>query len=266
MLCSYNLQDGFWVITMAFTLPYADVAEKLAPERPTSSILGPHTLVSTCGVLAINFLFTIFSLGLLFDEDWFQCRKWEEGAISDVTSIGDNYESSVLFVISGYQYVSSAMAYNFGFQHRAGWFQNWRFVFFVVVWTVIHFTVVLYPSTLSCFFRVNCDNDDALRGATSSEVYPIQNPWHTTVMPKQFREKLIILIIFNAVATSCWEYFVVNGFVAEWVKSFFPKTDKLLGGIGYVGSSDGVIDPGIQLINAPIRSNSRRVVAVEGKL
>jgi hypothetical protein len=43
--------DGFWVITMAFSLPFADVASKLAPNRPTSSILGPRTLTSVLGKL-----------------------------------------------------------------------------------------------------------------------------------------------------------------------------------------------------------------------
>jgi cation-transporting ATPase 13A3/4/5 len=239
--------DGFWVITMAFSLPFAEVSEKLAPERPTSSILGPHTLVSTIGVLIINFLFTVLALGLLNQQSWYKCRKWEEGAIADVTSIGDNYESSVIFIVSGYQYISSAMAYNFGFKHRAAWIYNWRFVCFCIIWSTIHFVVVLYPSTLSCFFRVNCDNDNALRGATSDEVTPIQNPWNTTVIPKEFRGILLTIIIMNAVATSIWEYFIVNGPVAEYLKRRYRKENKLLGGVGYLGAklettntSDGV--------------------------
>jgi hypothetical protein len=105
----------------------------------------------------------------------------------------------------------------------------------VIAWTVIHFTIILYPSTLSCFFRVNCDNDNVVRGATSSDLTPIQNPWNTTVMPMHFRKIILILCITNAIATCMWEYFVVNGFVAEWVKSFFPKENKLLGGVGYCG-------------------------------
>lgn len=50
--------DGFWVITMAFSLPYAEVAKKLAPNRPTSSILGPHTLTSTLGKCLFILLMT----------------------------------------------------------------------------------------------------------------------------------------------------------------------------------------------------------------
>ncbi|CAE7789177.1 unnamed protein product [Symbiodinium microadriaticum] len=228
--------DGFWVISMAFSLPFADVADKLAPERPTSSILGPHTLSSVLGVLAINFGFTVLALGLLFGQDWFKCRKWVEGSVADVTSIGDNYETEVVFIVSGYQYISSAMAYNFGFKH------------------LIHFTIVLYPSTLSCFFRVNCDNDDVVRGATVHVKTPIQNPWNTTVMPVSFRYDLLIIIIMNAVALSIWEYFFVNGPAADYIKSFFPRQNRLLGGLGFQGTVKGEA--------APLEDGSARLLAM----
>jgi magnesium-transporting ATPase (P-type) len=246
MICAYFavtfsewcwvFMDGFWVITMAFTLPFADVAPKLAPTRPTSSILGPHTLASVAGVLIINFLFVVLALGVLNHQDWYACRKWAGASIADVTAIGDNYESSVIFIVSGYQYITSAMAYNFGFQYRAGWFKNWRFIFFAIAWTIIHFTVILFPSTLSCFFRVNCENDNVIRGATSSDLVPIQNPWNHTLMPLNFRQYLLVIVIMNGVAICAWEYFVVNGFIAEYLKKQFPKEDRLHGGIGYVGS------------------------------
>lgn len=230
--------DGFWVITMAFTLPYAEVADKLAPNRPTSSILGPKTLSSVLGVLLINFLFLVLALGVLFQQDWYQCRKWGEGtSIADVTAIGDNYEATVVFLVSGYQYITSGMAFNFGYKDRAGWIYNWRFIFFIVAWTVVHFTIILYPSTLSCFFRVNCENKNVLRGATSDDLVPIQNAWNHTVMPLHFREILLVIVIMNGVTLCLYEYFIVNGFVAEYVKTFFPKENRLLGGVGYNGKA-----------------------------
>jgi cation-transporting ATPase 13A3/4/5 len=229
--------DGFWVISMSFSIPFSGVAAKLAPERPTSSILGPHTLASVLGVLVINFLFMVLGLGLLFSEDWFKCRKWEPGSIADVTSLGDNYESSLLFTVMGYQWITSGIAFNFGFQHRASGLLNWRFMFFAIVWTIIHFVVILYPSELSCFFRVNCDNENVVRGATNNEYTPIQNPWNTTLMPVSFRHTILILCIFNGVALIMWEYLVINGPVANYLKSLFPKQNKLLGGVGYVHDS-----------------------------
>jgi hypothetical protein len=212
------------------------VAATLAPNRPTSSILGARTLSSVLGVLLLNFLFIVLALGLLYLQPWYACRQWGDSvSIADVTAIGDNYESSVVFLVSGYQYITSAIAFNFGFQHRAAWYQNWRFWGFVVTWTVIHFTVILYPSTLSCFFRVNCENDNVLRGATSEDLVPLQNPWHHTLMPLRFREILLVVVIMNGVAVVAWEYCVVNGPIAAWVQTLVPKENRLLGGVGYLG-------------------------------
>jgi hypothetical protein len=57
-------------------------------------------------------------------------RKWDSNDVSNVNTIGDNYETSVIFIITGYQYISSAAAYNFGYTYRASWFRNYVFVFF----------------------------------------------------------------------------------------------------------------------------------------
>lgn len=51
--------DGFWTCCMAFTLPLAKPADRLAHTRPTSSILGWQTLSSALGVLSLNFVFTV---------------------------------------------------------------------------------------------------------------------------------------------------------------------------------------------------------------
>jgi hypothetical protein len=91
--------DGFWVVTMAFTLPFAGRARSLANERPPSSLFGAITMSSTLGVLVINLSFTFIALGVLFAEDWFQCRKWTSSDISSIQVIGDNYESSTIFII-----------------------------------------------------------------------------------------------------------------------------------------------------------------------
>jgi hypothetical protein len=68
--------DGVWALSMAFTLPLAITAKTLAKTRPTSSLLGPHTMLSFLGVFAINFIFLIIALVALSNEDWYQCRKW----------------------------------------------------------------------------------------------------------------------------------------------------------------------------------------------
>lgn len=68
---------------MAFSLPLAKAAKKLSTKRPTASLLGPHTLASACGILAINFIFLVIALAALWSQDWFQCRKWDSTDVSN---------------------------------------------------------------------------------------------------------------------------------------------------------------------------------------
>lgn len=111
----------------------------------------------------------------------------------------------------GYQYISSAIAFNFGYEFRQAWCRNYLFVFFAALYTFLMFYITLVPGELSCIWRVNCVNEDTCKGVTAHEPLPIQNPFNTTVMPEDFRVKILLLMIFNAVATSGYEFFIVNG-------------------------------------------------------
>jgi magnesium-transporting ATPase (P-type) len=151
--------DGIWSITMAFSIPLAKAAKTLTPRRPTSSLLGGETLLSICGILSINFLYLVVALIALWKSEWFQCRKWDIDNVGAVRSIGDNYESSVLFIVGGFQYIASAMALNFGNTIRQTWWKNYVFVAFSFLWTLFILIVTVYPSRFSCIFRVNCSNE-----------------------------------------------------------------------------------------------------------
>lgn len=210
LTCSWVFMDGLWTITMAFSLPLAKAASKLSPLRPTASILGPYTLLSACGILAINFLFLVFALLALGRQDWYQCRKWDSDDVSNVLTIGDNYETSVIFIVSGFQYMSTAAAYNFGYSFRANWFRNYVFLFFFSLWTAFQFAATLSYTNFSCIWRLNCDNDHVVRSVTSTEPEAINNNFNTTVMPLEFRGILVELMLANLILNCAWDYFVVN--------------------------------------------------------
>jgi hypothetical protein len=203
--------DGFWVIGMSFTLPLAQAARRLSNTRPTASLLGPHTVASLCGVLFSNSFYILVALAILYRQDWMQCRKWDNHDVSNLMIIGDNYESEVIFLVSGYQFLSTAMAYSFGYEFRSGWLENYRFVACIVVFTALHFYVTLVPGKLSCLWRVNCSNNDLVYSVSLQGKIPIQNPYATTVMPLHFRVTLIVVMILNTLTNCGWDYFVVNG-------------------------------------------------------
>jgi len=197
---------------MSFTLPLAKAAKTLSQTSPTSSLLGFHTFSSAFGLLLFNTLYTVLGIVILYQQDWFQCRKWSPSSVSNLLLIGDNYESEVLFLISGYQFISTAIALAFGYEWRQSMFRNLWFVVLAMIFTFLQFWVTLVPGRMSCFWRVNCDNDNTVFSVSLQEVIPIQNPYATTVMPESFRWTLLVIMILNTLTNMVWEFFVVNGF------------------------------------------------------
>jgi magnesium-transporting ATPase (P-type) len=204
--------DAVWVICMAYTLPLARSAKTLAKTRPTASILGLQTVSSAGGIIIIHFTFTVIALAMLFNQEWFQCRKWVPTDMLNALVLGDNYESQIIWLVTGYQYISSAIAFNFGYEFRQGWFRNYVFILFVLGFSIIHFYIIFVPGKLSCFFRVNCVNENVVAGVTGGGVLlPIQNSFNTTMIPFDFQWKTFVIIICNTIAVVGYEYFVVNG-------------------------------------------------------
>lgn len=125
--------------------------------------------------------------------------------------MGDNYESSATFLMIASQYVYSAAAFNFGFSYRKPWYRNYLLVVLVLGFMFIHYWVTLVPGKLSCWLRINCVNEDN----NSVSLYnggpvPIQNPLNTTLMPKEFRIFLAVLMTANLLSVLGWEYFIVG--------------------------------------------------------
>lgn len=203
--------DGVWTICLSFSLALSKPAEKLANTRPTSSLLSVHTLASAIGVLFIHFFFTVMSFVILFAQDWFQCRQWENEDVSNVLVIGDNYETTTVFLVMGYQLIASAIVFNIGYEWRAGWFSNRWLVLMIIVFTTLHFWITLVPGKISCIFRINCSNENVVPSVTSWTKFPIQNELNTTVMPIGYRFTLLVMMILNTVCVILWDYFAVNG-------------------------------------------------------
>lgn len=61
--------DGVLVVPLAFLLPLAKAAKNLGPFRPTSSLLGPRTMASALGILAINVSCLVIALIALNHQD-----------------------------------------------------------------------------------------------------------------------------------------------------------------------------------------------------
>ncbi len=144
---------------MLFTSPLAKSMKNLSKLRPTASIPGSNTMWSTCGTHTISFALLVIALAIYFAQDCFQCRYWGSNYVSDPDIIGNDYETSVIFIVSGYQYILLAAAFNFGYSFRQNWFCSYVFVFLFLLFTAIQFGMTLYLpdlaiKLLTVFFHV----------------------------------------------------------------------------------------------------------------
>ena len=97
-------------------------------------------------MLAFNVMFIAVALKTLFNQDWFQCRMWDQSETFSGGILGDNFETSVLFVVGGFQFIITAIALNFGYSWRAAWYTNYWFVFFSSLFVILQIVMTLYPS------------------------------------------------------------------------------------------------------------------------
>ncbi|CAB9500019.1 Probable cation-transporting ATPase 13A4 [Seminavis robusta] len=210
----WTFLDGIWTVLFSLTIPLAQSANKLSESSPTASLLSPVTVLSICGIILLNCLAMVWALGALYSKDWFQCRKWNAddfGEVGEVLLAADNYETQVIFLVAATQCVAAAMTCNFGYEYRQSWYRNYLFVVISLSAVTILVYITLVPSRLSCLWRVNCSNEDAVRGILEPEPQPIMNPFNTTVMPVEFRYELLAIMIANGVAIAGFDFFVING-------------------------------------------------------
>jgi magnesium-transporting ATPase (P-type) len=160
-----NLSECCWValvvsaITMAFSLPLSKAASTLTVRRPAASLLCVETVLSIVGHILLNYIYLGIAFAALGQQDWFRCRTWGQSEVGNFQAIGDSYESSVLFLMTIFQTIGTAMTMNFGYTFRQPWAKNYVFVCLSSFFMLCVFFITLYPSKFSCVFRVNCSNE-----------------------------------------------------------------------------------------------------------
>jgi magnesium-transporting ATPase (P-type) len=233
--------DGVWTVCFSLTLPLARAASSLSPTRPSASLLGWQTISSIVGIISLNYIFMAVALFLLYREDWFQCRKWEADIqAGNVFLASDNYETQVVFLLTGYQLLSAAVTFNVGYEFRQAWWRNYSFVVLAAGSIFIHVYITLVPGRMSCLWRVNCVDDYVIRGVVTPDPFPISNPFHSTVglwyscgqtslltlfptktqvMPVSFRWKLVFVAFCNSLCIVLYDYCFVNVLRRWWCTS-----------------------------------------------
>ncbi|KAJ2358833.1 hypothetical protein GGF43_000550 [Coemansia sp. RSA 2618] len=225
----WMLIDGAVATGLMLTISLSGPAERLAPSRPTSRILGPQMLASVGGVVLMNWLFSAMSYVWLFQQDWFRCNE-HSAAESDATKWwlqGDNYEASIMSFVSTFQFINNGFVVNYGYLHRARWYKNYALL---VVWgflmAFVSYMLLADPNRVGCAFRLNCGTESVIEslgyGAPTWKIEPYNSPLGHNVLPRAARYKLWGYCLGNMVATNLWQVFVVNGPVRRLLQKKKP--------------------------------------------
>ncbi|KAI7892685.1 uncharacterized protein EV154DRAFT_585903 [Mucor mucedo] len=227
---NFILIDAFITVFCAFGVTQSGASQRLSQHRPTARILGPEVLLSVLGQIWINVWFTIGAFIWLYSrDDFFRCNEWDARAIDNSKwwLLGDSFEADVVTFLALFQFVNSALVFNYGYIFRATWYRN----YFLMAVCCTFIAVVSYweladPNQFGCLMRINCGDPDVLvsLGYPRPNFYiePYNNPLGHNVLPKTFRYHLWIYSIVNMCVVHIWERFFILGPVRQWLRQKQP--------------------------------------------
>ncbi|KAH9540758.1 hypothetical protein CY35_14G023000 [Sphagnum magellanicum] len=121
----YIFIDGVAVLILGYAMTLCYPEDKLGKVRPTSSLLGPLNVASVVGVWGINIVFLVGALRFMHTQTGYV--KWPASYSHGASwwTLADNWESTVIFFVMYFQFITSAFVYTFGSVFRKSVFLNW---------------------------------------------------------------------------------------------------------------------------------------------
>jgi cation-transporting ATPase 13A3/4/5 len=221
--------DACITVLLTWAVSQSKANPRLEAQRPTARILGPQILVSTVGLVIINWLFLIGAFVMLFQQPWFVCNMFDSSAV-DVSKwwlLADNFEAEVLAMVCLFQFINNAAVQNFGYKFRRSWWRNYILVFLWAAYlAIVSYWLLADPNNFGCMMRFNCGSPTVLHEmgyyGVTSHVELFNTPLGHNVLPVDFRWRLWGLCIGNVVTGLFFERIIILGPVHEWLARRFP--------------------------------------------
>jgi len=243
----YLTVDVLVIITMSYAMTLSHPQAALRPERPTSSLLGPQSLASTVGVFAIYVCMISAAIATMAAEPGYIKFPYHCGDGNQWWTMGDNWESTVIFMCFIMMLAHSAYVYTFGGAYREPIYSNYLITALYVAIELM-FTVVLLaePSEFTDVWHIASRNFNA-NGTSSNSWQNYQRayrgdpevlaefpdceggpPTEDYNMTASLRWRIWTLIVTSFVLTILWEKLVIAGPVRKRLRQRFPKKSVAL--------------------------------------
>ncbi|KAI9509489.1 P-type ATPase [Russula earlei] len=128
-------------VSMGRTLPYATIH----PRRPTASLVSRNVLASIIGQVIITSAAQFWAFFWVRDQPWYSPAKPDVGS-DDGRLEAANYENTVLFLLSCFQYILVAGVFSIGPPYRKPMWTNGLLMVSLVALSLFNVSVLLVPT------------------------------------------------------------------------------------------------------------------------
>eukprot|EP00250_Pteridium_aquilinum_P014895 c22269_g1_i1 orf=370-4158(-) len=221
----YLFIDGVAVLSLGYAMTISHPEDILGKARPTSSLLGPLNVASVFGVWCINIVFLTGAMILMTKEpDYVQWpAKYSHGA--DWWTLGDNWESTVLFFTMYFQFITSAFVFTFGSIFRKNVFHNWvLMICYGTLMVLMSLLLLLPPSGFTSLWHVASEQFNTVGSSSPVWIaYQEAGGSPSPGMPFDFRLRLWLLIMGGLATLVLWQKLFAEGAAAKFVARRFPS-------------------------------------------
>ncbi|KAK0461196.1 uncharacterized protein EV420DRAFT_1530853 [Desarmillaria tabescens] len=128
-------------VTMGRTLPYP----RIHPKRPTASLVSKKVLSSIIGQIVIACVVQIWAYMWVRGQEWYTPPREDEPSQDNNQLKSRNFENSVLFLVSCFQYILVAAVFSIGPPYRKAMSTNVLLMLAIGVLSAFNLLVLLFP-------------------------------------------------------------------------------------------------------------------------
>ncbi|MCO5602078.1 hypothetical protein L7F22_056205 [Adiantum nelumboides] len=221
----YLFIDGVAVLTLGYAMTVSHPEDILGNDRPTSSLLGSLNVSSVFGVWFINIMFLVGAINFMANQpDYVRWpAKYSHGA--SWWTLGDNWESTVLFFTMYFQFITSAFVFTFGSSFRKSVFQNKSImVSYGSLMILMSLLLLLPPSGFTSLWHVASEQFNNVNSSSPIwTAYQKAGGSPSPGMSFDFRLRLWLLIMGGLATIIVWQKVFAEGVIAKLVAKRFPS-------------------------------------------
>ena len=117
-MMDYLTVDVLMTLTLAYVITLSRPLDELRKERPTASLLGPEVVTSVVGMQIFNVIIIASALVLMRNDPDYVAWPADLAGANAWWFLGDNWETTVVFTVVAFQYLSSSAIFSLGSKFR----------------------------------------------------------------------------------------------------------------------------------------------------